>query len=511
MQRNILQAVSFQVLHRRFFKKHHVRVRFAPSPTGYLHLGGLRTALYNYLFARSQQGAFILRIEDTDQTRIVPGAMKKLQDDLSWAGIISDEDPIRGGPLGPYIQSGRLELYQKQVLKLLDNGSAYYCFCTEQRLALIKNEALRCRQVPKYDNRCRHYSKDEVKEMLKKNLTYCVRFKLPSTPESFHDMVYGDILHDISKTEGDPVIIKSDGYPTYHFANVVDDHFMEISHVLRGVEWQVSTSKHIMLYKAFGWDPPAYGHLPLILNTDRSKLSKRQSDIDIESFRKQGIFPLALVNYVISAGGGGFHREEEDQILYSYEELIKKFDISKIKLSSGKLMPEKLLEFNKLEITNLLKDEENHSFLIERVKRLVQEAFPEQRNDGSLQLDDHHIITTLKWAQNRICNLNDLVKAQLAFLWIVPVSAASTKQIECSDAIKLLNAELVEMDVNNYKTDWIGPYLRNFADNKGIPFAALMKNLRSILSGAKDGPPVAEMMEILGKDRTLLRLRRFVS
>lgn len=475
-----------------------------------MHLGGLRTAMYNYLFARSNNGTFILRIEDTDQTRTVPGAIEKLQDDLLWAGIIPDEDPIRGGPVGPYLQSSRLELYKEQVLKLLNNGSAYYCFCTEKRLELLRKEAMKCRQVPKYDNRCRHFTKEEVKEMLRKNSTYCIRFKLPSISEAFHDIVYGEVLHDVTKSEGDPVIIKSDGYPTYHFANVVDDHFMEISHVLRGVEWQISTPKHIMLYKAFGWDPPVYGHLPLILNADGSKLSKRQNDIKIESFRKQGIFPLALLNYVIGAGGG-FHRDQENQDLYSYPELIKQFDINKIKSSSGKLMHEKLMEFNKLEMANLLQNEENHKFFIERIKKLVLETFSEWKNDGNLQLDDDHIITTLKWAQNRIWTLNDLVKQDLAFLWIAPSSTANVKQAECSDAIKLLNAELIEIDASNYKTDWMASYLKDFAKKNGVPFTALMKTLRSVISGVKVGPPVAEMMEILGKDRTLLRLQRCVS
>lgn len=486
-----------------------MRVRFAPSPTGHLHLGGLRTALYNYLFARSNNGTFILRIEDTDRTRTVPGAIEKLQDDLLWAGIIPDEDPTRGGPVGPYVQSSRFELYKEQVLKLLNNGSAYYCFCTEKRLELLRKEAMKCGQVPKYDNRCRHFTKDEVKEMLWKN-SYCIRFKLSSTPEAFHDMVYGNMLHDVTKSEGDPIIIKSDGYPTYHFANVVDDHFMEISHVLRGVEWQVSTPKHIMLYKAFGWDPPIYGHLPLILNSDGSKLSKRQGDIKIETFRKQGIFPLALLNY-ITGTGGGFHREQENQYLYSYQELIKQFDINKIKSSSGKLGPEKLLEFNKLEMTNLLQNEKNHKFFIERIKKLVLEAFPKWENDENLQLDDDHIITTLKWAQNRILTLNDLVKEDLTFLWIFPSSMTNVNQTGCSDAIKLLNAELVEIDANNYKTDWMAPYLKDFAKKNGIPFAALMKTLRSVMGGVNVGPPVAEMMEILGKDKTLFRLQRCVS
>ncbi|KAL0115731.1 hypothetical protein PUN28_010931 [Cardiocondyla obscurior] len=511
MQRsNILCVTSIQLLQRRFFKKYHVRVRFAPSPTGHLHLGGLRTALYNYLFARNNNGTFILRIEDTDQTRTIPGAIEKLQDDLLWAGIISDEDPTRGGPFGPYLQSSRLELYKEQVLNLLNNESAYYCFCTENRLALLRKEAMKCGQIPRYDNRCRHFTKDEVKEMLRKNLSYCIRFKLSSTPETFHDIVYGDVFHDVTKSEGDPVIIKSDGYPTYHFANVVDDHFMEISHVLRGIEWQVSTSKHIMLYKAFGWDPPIYGHLPLILNVDGSKLSKRQGDIKIESFRKQGIFPLALLNYIIGAGGG-FNRKWEDQDLYSYQELIKQFDISKIKLNSGKLMPDKLYEFNKMEIANLLQNKKNHKFFIERIKKLVLEAFSGQKNVGNLQLDDDHIITTLKWAQNRILTLNDLVKEDLAFLWIVPSSMPNVKQTGCSDAIKLLNAELVEIDASNYKTDWMILFLRDFAKKNGVPFATLMKTLRSVMSGVKVGPPVAEMMEILGKDETLLRLQRCVS
>ncbi|KYN03959.1 PREDICTED: probable glutamate--tRNA ligase, mitochondrial [Cyphomyrmex costatus] len=510
MQRNILRATSLQLLQRRLFKKYHVRVRFAPSPTGHLHLGGLRTALYNYLFARSNNGAFILRIEDTDQTRTISGAIEKIQDDLLWAGIISDEDPTRGGPVGPYVQSSRLELYKEQVLKLLNNGSAYYCFCTEKRLDLLRKEAMKCGQIPKYDNRCRHLTKDEVKEMLRKNLAYCIRFKLTSTSEVFHDLVYGDVFHDITKSEGDPVIIKSDGYPTYHFANVVDDHFMEISHVLRGVEWQVSTPKHIMLHKAFGWNPPIYGHLPLIMNSDGSKLSKRQGDIKIDSFRKQGIFPLALLNYVIGAGGG-FHKEQESQDLYTYQELIKQFDITKIKPSSGKLMPDKLWEFNKLEMTNLLQNERNHKFFIERIKKLVSEAFPEWKNDGNLQLDDDHIITTFKWAQNRVTTLNDLVKKDLAFLWIIPSSIPNVKQDGYSDTIKLLNAELVEIDANNYNTDWMTPYLKEFAKKNGIPFPALMKTLRSVMSGVNVGPPVAEMMEILGKDRTLSRLQRCVS
>lgn len=237
---------------------------------GHLHLGGLRTALINYLFAKSRHGKFILRIEDTDQTRLVPGAKEQLIKDLEWAGIIPDEGPKYGGSLGPYIQSQRKKIYKSvlnnclntmnkissnsfyfsdEVQELLQNNSAYHCFCTPKRLNLLKREALRNQQVPKYDNACRKLSKDEVKRKLDKKEPYCIRFKLTPEASPFEDIIYGNIALDIAQQEGDPVIIKTDGMPTYHFANVVDDHLMGITHVLRGVEWQISTPKHILLYK----------------------------------------------------------------------------------------------------------------------------------------------------------------------------------------------------------------------------------------------------------------------
>lgn len=510
MHYNILRAVNIQIVQKRFFKRDQIRVRFAPSPTGLLHLGGLRTALYNYLFARANNGAFILRIEDTDQSRVVPGALEKIYHDLFWAGIIPDEDPVRGGPVGPYVQSKRLELYREQVIKLLDNKTAYYCFCTENRLQLLRREAIKCRQVPKYDNRCRHLSNDEVKEQLSKGNSYCIRFKLASSPVPFDDMIYGNVLHDVSQTEGDPIIVKTDGFPTYHFANVVDDHFMEISHVLRGIEWQISTPKHIMLYKAFDWTPPIYGHLPLILNQNGTKLSKRQDDIHIESFRNQGIFPLAVLNYATHAGGG-FDNKEGNQYIDSYQDLIRQFNISKIKPSSSKLLPERLLEFNKLEISKLIANEKNNKFLVERVTKIVREAFPDRKDDGSLQLDEDHVMSTLKWGQDRIYKLNDLVSPSLQFLWVVPASPPDMAQSEFSDAIKLLTTKLTEVNVDNFNKVWINDYLKKLANTTGVSYPAFMKVLRSILSGLVEGPPVAEMMEILGKDRTLLRINRCIS
>lgn len=510
MNYNIFRIVNVQFIQKRFIKKVQVRVRFAPSPTGLLHVGSLRTALYNYLFARANNGAFILRIEDTDQSRCIPETIKKIQNDLLWSGIIPDEDPIRGGPAGPYIQSKRLEIYKEQVLKLIDNQSAYYCFCTENRLELLRKQAIKSGQVPKYDNRCRNLNSNEVKVKLNNGDPFCIRFKLSSEIEYFNDLIYGKIELDITKREGDPIIIKTDGYPTYHFANVVDDHFMEISHVLRGIEWQVSTPKHIMMYKAFNWTPPIYGHLPLILNSDGTKLSKRQNNINIESFRKEGIFPLAMLNYVIHAGGG-FDNKGGAHYIDSYEELIKQFNISKIKVNSNKLSPPKLLEFNRLEITKLLANEKNNKFLIERIKKLVMETFSNRQTDESLQLDEHHIISILKWAQNRISKLNDLVSPNLSFLWIVPTKPLDTTYLEYLDTLKIIKKKLVEIDIQNFNNIWINNYLKKFANEHKIHYPTLMKLLRFILSGLKEGPPVAEMMEILGKDSTLLRIKRYIS
>ncbi|XP_033208397.1 probable glutamate--tRNA ligase, mitochondrial isoform X2 [Belonocnema kinseyi] len=507
MQRSILKTAILQLTQKRFFKKQPVRVRFAPSPTGYLHLGGLRTALYNYLFARKNNGTFILRIEDTDQTRVVPEAVEQLHDDLLWAGIIPDEDPIRFGPTGPYVQSERLEIYGEQVIKLLENGSAYHCFCSERRLEMLRREAARASQVPKYDNRCRHLSQENVKEKLKNGEKHCIRFKLSPTPDPFKDMVYGDITFDVSVSEGDPIIMKSDGYPTYHFANVVDDHLMEISHVLRGVEWQISTPKHLLLYKAFGWTPPQFGHLPLILNSDGSKLSKRQDDIRVDFYRKSGIFPIALINYITHAGGG-FEREQGPQECYSYADLIKQFSVEKINVNSSKLRPEKLLEFNQLELCSLLENEKNNKIFVQSVIKLVSDSFPERKADGSLKLDEDHILLTLKWAKSRINKLTDLVSPDLAFLWVVPPFSQNLKELKHAETVQVLSEKLSDVEENNFNKDSLKNYLKEFANNNGVPFAELMRTLRSLLSGLKDGPGVAEMMEILGRKRTVDRLKR---
>uniref|UniRef100_A0A7N9CIY8 Nondiscriminating glutamyl-tRNA synthetase EARS2, mitochondrial n=1 Tax=Macaca fascicularis TaxID=9541 RepID=A0A7N9CIY8_MACFA len=351
-----------------------VRVRFAPSPTGFLHLGGLRTALYNYIFAKKYQGSFILRLEDTDQTRFVPGAAENIEDMLEWAGIPPDESPRRGGPAGPYQQSQRLELYTQATEALLKTGAAYPCFCSPQRLELLKKEALRNHQMPRYDNRCRNMSQEQVAQKLAKDPKPAIRFRLEQAAPAFEDLVYGWNRHDVASVEGDPVIMKSDGFPTYHLACVVDDHHMGISHVLRGSEWLVSTAKHLLLYQALGWHPPHFAHLPLLLNRDGSKLSKRQGDIFLEHFAAEGFLPDSLLDIITNCGSGF----AENQMGRTLPELITQFNLTRVTCHSALLDLEKLPEFNRLHLQRLVNNESQRCQLVEKLQALVEEAFGSQ-------------------------------------------------------------------------------------------------------------------------------------
>ncbi|XP_050089053.1 probable glutamate--tRNA ligase, mitochondrial [Anopheles aquasalis] len=480
-----------------------VRVRFAPSPTGFMHLGGLRTALYNYLYAKAHGGQFVLRIEDTDRERFVEGASEKLYADLKWAGIEPDEDPFKGGPHGPYTQSQRYEIYKREVKKLMEDGRAYYCFCTERRLELLRKEALRLRQVPKYDNKCRHLTPGQVAERLAKNDKFCIRFKLHSKGDEFNDLIFGKIVYFIAQQEGDPIIIKSDGYPTYHFANVVDDHYMRITHVLRGVEWQISTPKHIQLFHAFGWRPPQYAHLPLIMNPNGTKLSKRQGDVQLEHYRHNGTFPQALLNYVTQSGGG-FGRELLEIAAPQLPDLVRLFDLKKINANSSRLNPELLKHFNRAEIRHKL---ENDSVAAEEIVRevteMVRKEFPKESKQ--LQLEPEHVRDVLSWSLPRIDSLHDLVRGKLSFLWILP--KPTKEKIVDTDILALLAKNLsTETDVPEFSKAELSRFIKTFAERNHLAFEKLMKALRAGLSGLQEGPSVPEMMEILGREKTVQRI-----
>ncbi|XP_036316148.1 probable glutamate--tRNA ligase, mitochondrial isoform X2 [Pipistrellus kuhlii] len=486
-----------------------VRVRFAPSPTGFLHLGGLRTALYNYLFAKKHGGSFILRLEDTDQTRLVPGAADNIEDMLEWAGIPPDESPHRGGPRGPYLQSQRLELYAQATEALLKTGAAYPCFCSAQRLELLKKEALRSHQTPRYDNRCRNLSQKQVAEKLAKDPRPAIRFRLQEEAPAFEDLVYGWNRHEVASVEGDPVILKSDGFPTYHLACVVDDHHMGISHVLRGSEWLVSTSKHLLLYQALGLPPPHFAHLPLLLNRDGSKLSKRQGDIFLESFAAAGFLPDALLDIITNCGSGF----AENQMGRTLPELIAQFDLTRITCHSALLDLEKLPEFNRLHLRRLVSDETQRRQLVGKLQLLVEEAFGSQLPDRAV-LDPANVERILLLRQGHICRLQDLVSPAHSFLWTHP--AVGRTQLDAIseqvDVIAKRVLRLLEGPGTSLSQDVLNAELKKLPEGlPGTKYSHVMKLLRVALSGQPQGPPVAEMMVSLGPKEVRERIQKVLS
>jgi len=320
-----------------------IRTRFAPSPTGYLHVGGLRTALYAYLFAKHNGGKYVLRIEDTDQKRYVEGAVENLVEILSQMGLHHDEGmQLNGkeiGEFGPYTQSKRTDLYREHAEKLIESGDAYRCFCTKERLDEMREKQMANKQAPKYDRKCLHLPESEIKKKIEAGEKFVVRHKVPYEIIRFKDIVRKNVQFD-GKTIDDTVLLKSDNFPTYHLANVVDDHFMKITHVIRGEEWLPSTPKHIALYKAFGWDAPQYAHLPLLLNEDKSKLSKRQGDVAVEDYLKKGYSKEALINFVAFLGWNPGNGEKQE--IFSLKELEEIFELEKVHKAGAVFNVEKL-------------------------------------------------------------------------------------------------------------------------------------------------------------------------
>ncbi|CAG5120381.1 unnamed protein product [Candidula unifasciata] len=448
-----------------------VRVRFAPSPTGHLHLGGLRTALYNFLYARStKDGRFILRIEDTDQTRAVPGAVDKLQEALNWAGIIPDEGPGIGGQFGPYIQ----------VLVV----------CSARRLELSRKEAARRGEPSKYDGRCRSLSKAQVDEYQSQGIPFVVRLKLEPTLDSWDDMVKSEMSHNVLDSEGDPVLMKSDGYPTYHFANVVDDHLMEVSHVLRGSVGSI-------------FCPPLQ---------DGTKLSKRQGDIHVEHFIASGYFPQAVLNYITSIGGG-FSKKTLD---LSLEQMCKSFDVSRIKSNPAQLNPLLLSESNRHILRQKAESQDQATLteLARQVRELVVNKFNERLGTGTLReqvISDENILKILRWSlqDERTSVLSDFVKPELEYLWVTPSQSNLSELVKMDNKAESLLSMFLEWVTaeENFTVDHLGAELRTFAKKHGARTSKLFMFLRMALTGLKEGPPVAEMMSVIGKDSVMLRLK----
>jgi len=327
-----------------------IKTRFAPSPTGYLHIGGLRTALYCYLFAKKNKGKFILRIEDTDQERFVEGAMESLINTMKWVGLEHDEGPIlkdgkveEKGENGPYIQSKRSDIYKKYADELIEKGHAYYCFCTKDRLDELRKTQEAGKQATMYDRKCANIPLEEARKRIKSGEPHVIRQKIPYETIKFKDLIRGNVQFD-GKVVDDQVLVKSDGFPTYHLANVVDDHLMEITHVIRGEEWLPSTPKHVFLYKAFGWNQPEFAHIPLLLNADRTKLSKRQGDVSVNDYIEKGYLREAIINFGALLGWHPGSGEEKE--IFTLKELEELFSLERVHKSGAIFDIEKLNWFN---------------------------------------------------------------------------------------------------------------------------------------------------------------------
>ncbi|NLZ80194.1 MAG: glutamate--tRNA ligase [Clostridiales bacterium] len=473
-----------------------VRTRFAPSPTGKMHVGNLRTALYAYLISKHEDGDFLLRIEDTDQERFVEGALEIIYRTLAKTGLVHDEGPDKDGGVGPYVQSERqkLGIYLEYAKKLIDKGEAYYCFCDKERLASLKTEVVEGKEIAIYDKHCLHLTKAEVEAKLDSKIAYVIRQNNPTEgTTTFSDEIYGDITVENAELD-DMILMKSDGFPTYNFANVVDDHLMGITHVVRGNEYLSSSPKYNRLYEAFGWEVPTYVHCPLITDENHKKLSKRSGHSSYEDLIDQGFLTEAIVNFVALLGWS----PEDNREIFSLEELIKEFDyhniskspavfdIVKLKWMNGEYM--KAMDFDKF-----------YSMAEPYIKEVITK-----------DLDLKKIASLIK---TRIETFSD-IKEQIYFFEEFPeydIEMYTHKKMKTNaeTSLEVLKDFLPILEAHeDYSNDALYQLVVSYVQEKGIKNGFVMWPIRTAVSGKQNTPGGAtELMELLGKEESLRRIR----
>ena len=473
-----------------------LRTRFAPSPTGYLHIGGLRTALYSYLYAKKNGGKFILRIEDTDQGRYVAGAVEIIYRTLRETGIMYDEGPDVGGDYGPYIQSQRKNEYMHYAQKLVESGHAYYCFCTEERLQSLPD----VNGARRYDKHCLHLPKEEVEARLAAGEPFVIRQNMPTEGSTtYHDVVYGDITIDNSELE-DQILIKSDGMPTYNFANVIDDHLMAINCVMRGIEYLSSTPKYNLLYDAFGWERPMYIHMPPIMKDAQHKLSKRNGDASYEDLVKKGFLKDAIINYIALLGWS----PKDDTEKMSFAELEQKFDVSGINKSPSIFDPQKLAWLNSLYI-----------------KEMTPEAFAEYATPwiNDCYLKDFDKALVCKLIQSRVetfAEIEDKLRFLVDFGTFDSALYDNAKQKTdanvAREILPLVRAAFAEIAEENWDNQHLYEALVALAQSQGVKNGKVLWPARIALTGLAATPGGAsEIAELLGKTETLRRLDQSIA
>jgi glutamyl-tRNA synthetase len=454
-------------------------------------VGGLRTALYAYLYAKQNNGQMVLRIEDTDQERKVEGAIDKIIEALDWAGLNPDEGPRAGGNYGPYIQSERIQYYTKYANQLLEKEHAYPCFCTKERLDELNRIQKMQNKPPGYDGKCRRIPKEEAEQRIKAGEPHVIRQKIPEDRDIIvNDIIRGKVSFDTNLLD-DQILVKSDGFPTYHLANIVDDHMMEITHVIRGEEWLPSTPKHILLYEFLGWEVPEFAHLPLLLNKDRSKLSKRQGDVAVSDYREKGYLKDALLNFLALLGWNPGTEQE----IFSMEELIQEFSLEKVGKSGSVFDIEKLNWMNGIYIRNM------------EIEELYRQIKP--RIDSEIDWNAKALKKIIGLLQESLTTLNDInEKGIIFFKEKLHLEDEAAEMVHTENTIKVLRSfagklnDLEELDKDNFIET-----ARAVQKETGIKGQQLWMSIRVGITGQTHGPEIHKTAEILGKERSLNRIQ----
>lgn len=484
-----------------------MRTRFAPSPTGFLHVGGVRTALFAWLMAKKTNGTFVLRLEDTDRAREAPGAAENILKTLAWAGLSPDEGVVldaqgkitEKGSFGPYIQSKRTELYREHAQTLLKQGHAYHCFCSPERLEEMRKLQEARHQAPMYDRTCLDLSEEEVSRRVAAGEKHVLRMKIPREETIIYDdEIYGKLSFK-GHTVDDQILLKSDGFPTYHLAHVVDDHLMRMDMVIRGEEWLSSLPKHLLLFRSFGWQPPKYAHVPLLLNPDRTKLSKRQSDVAAEHYIKKGYLSEALMNFLALLGWNPGTEQE----IFSREELVRAFSLDRVQKSGAVFDLQKLNWLQGQWIRRIpLKN-----FAV-RIQPLVAEKF---KAAGA----DENFMEKAALIQERITFFPEAAE-MLAFFYEPPVVSRDVlinpkqgvTESELPKLIRLLEASLKEMPEGQWNLEHLKKTIEAILTRENLKRGQLLWPLRAALTGRLFSPGAYEVAALLGKEETMERLKK---
>lgn len=482
-----------------------IRVRYAPSPTGLQHIGGIRTALYNYFFAHSMGGKFILRVEDTDRERYSDESLEDLYSTLKWLGIKPDEGPEEGGEYGPYIQSERFALYKEYAEKLVEMGKAYYCYCTPERLERVREEQIKNKsEYQGYDRHCSSLSEEERREAEKSGIKPVIRLRVPTEGKTtFHDIIMGDITRKNKDVSPDPILLKSDGFPTYHLANVVDDHLMGITHIMRAQEWIPSTPLHVLIYNAFGWTPPEYCHLPMVMGKDRQKLSKRHGSTAVRDFREKGYLPEAIINYVTLVG---WSLDDKTEFL-SKETLEHSFDIKKIHKASAVFDYKKLDWFN----GNYIREKSDDELLSLTLPYLIKSGY---LKEGDEEKEHDRLIMLIQSAKERMKTLSDIVELS-SFLFDYKVKEDKDAYIAKGSTIEETR-EVYKKGIDillhglkeSKKSEEIESSLCSLSEEFGVKVNVVFQPMRVALTSSEVSLPLFDCIKLLGLEEVEKRLEK---